>query len=72
MSPNLSQQINDLSLQEKILLVEEIWNNISKTASTLELSGTQKEELDKRLDSLEKNPELGRPWEEIKKDTEKP
>ena len=54
MSPSLSQQIDSLTLHEKILLVEEIWNKISENASAIGFSGDQKNELDKRLDSLKK------------------
>ncbi len=68
MIQNLSKQIDSLSLQEKILLVEELWNNISETAATLGLSEAQKKELARRLESFEKSPELGRPWEDIKRD----
>ena len=68
MSPNLSKQIESLSLQEKILLVEEIWNNISETAQSFELSDAKKNELDNRLASLEDNPKIGRPWDDIKRE----
>lgn len=69
MIPSISKQIEGLSLQEKILLVEEIWNDIAETTQSLELSKAQKNELDNRLASLEDNPKLGRSWEEVKQNT---
>lgn len=64
MSPSISQHVEGLSLQEKILLVEEIWNNISESARTMELSGAQKNALDERMQSSES----GRSWQKIKQD----
>ncbi|MBI2418730.1 MAG: addiction module protein [Ignavibacteriales bacterium] len=64
MSPSILQHLDGLSLQEKILLVEEIWNNISESARTMELTAAQKNALDERMQSSQS----GRSWQEIKQD----
>ncbi len=62
----LISQINALSLSEKILLVEEIWDSIARENESFELSKSQEEELDRRIQSYTENPNQGRSWEEIK------
>jgi len=66
METALLKQINALSLSEKILLVEEIWDSIAKENESFEMTQSQKDELDRRLKSYENNPLQGRSWEEIK------
>jgi len=66
METALIKQINALSLSEKILLVEEIWDSIAIENEGFELTQTQREELDRRIKSYNENPNQGRSWEEIK------
>lgn len=62
----LINQINALSLSEKILLVEEIWDSIAIENESFQLSKSQTEELDRRIQSYTDNPNQGRSWQEIK------
>jgi len=62
MQSDLSKQIKKLSLPERILLVEEIWDGIARENESFELTTAQKEELDRRSQSSSQ----GRTWEEIK------
>ena len=55
-----------LSPAERILLVEEIWDRIAAEPDLVPLSPAHRAELDRRLDALEKNPEPGRPWAEVR------
>ena len=66
MSSNLTEEAKKLSIAERILLVEEIWNSIAEENGCFELTEAQKLELDRRLDSFHTNPSQGRTWEEIK------
>mgnify|MGYP000081235555 CR=1 FL=1 len=66
MQTHLRNKINKLSVSEKILLVEELWDDIARKNETFELSQSQKSELEKRSLYFEKNPEGGKLWEEIK------
>lgn len=59
-------EINKLSLAEKILIVEEIWDNIFKDNEYLPLTEPQAAELNRRIDSYHANPQQGRTWDEIK------
>ena len=66
MSSNLTEEAKKLSVADRILLVEEIWDSIAEDNGCFELSEAQKQELDHRLESFRLNPSQGRTWEEIK------
>lgn len=66
MASNLANEIKKLSVAERILLVEEIWDSIARENEAFELSDSQKKELERRSQSFSSNPALGRSWEEIK------
>ncbi|MBI2427720.1 MAG: addiction module protein [Ignavibacteriales bacterium] len=66
MQANIRNEIKNLSISERILLVEEIWDSIAKENGAFELTQSQKDELDRRSEAFRKNPQLGRSWEEIK------
>ena len=57
----------DLSIPERIQLVEDIWDSIAAQADSLELSKEEKKLIDQRLDDYHKNPESGSPWEDVYK-----
>jgi putative addiction module component (TIGR02574 family) len=59
-----------LSIPERILLVEAIWDSIArekKKGSTFSLSQEQIMILEEEMANYELNPEEGSSWEEIKK-----
>jgi putative addiction module component (TIGR02574 family) len=58
--------IDRLSLAERILLVEEIWDSIAAEAETLEVPQSHKDELDRRLAAYHAAPQAGASWEEVK------
>lgn len=68
MIDELRNEIKRLSISERILLVEEIWDSIADENESFQLSQAQKEELEKRSESFAKTKDLGRSWEEIKKE----
>jgi putative addiction module component (TIGR02574 family) len=57
----------ELSLSERIQLVEDIWDSIAAIPQPLPLTEAQREELDRRLEDYRQHPEDGSPWEEVKK-----
>ncbi len=59
-------KIKDLSIEERIVLVEEIWDSIVAEDEMPELTGEQKAELDRRLESYRENPNESVTWESIK------
>jgi putative addiction module component (TIGR02574 family) len=54
--------ILSLSVAERILLVEDIWDSIAELPDEVSLTDQQKEELDRRLDAYHRNPDAGSPW----------
>ena len=68
MAANISQ-ILKLSIPERILLVEAIWDSIAdenKMKSDYQLSEQQIVFLEEELIAYSKNPEKGSSWEEVK------
>ncbi|MCP4404276.1 MAG: addiction module protein [bacterium] len=62
----LTEEIKKLSVSERILLVEELWDSIIFDEQFPELTEVQRVELNKRIDSYHENPSQGRIWDEIK------
>jgi len=54
-----------LSIQERIQLVEDIWDTIAEDVSCIDLSPEEKELIDERLEKYHQNPQLGSPWEDV-------
>ena len=52
----LVSEILQLSVAERLQIVEDIWDSIGKTPEELPLSEDEKLELDKRLESYKENP----------------
>ena len=66
MAMELTKQAKNLSISERIRLVEEIWDTIAEENEAFVLTEAQKHELDRRLESSRSNPRQGRTWDEIK------
>lgn len=45
--------LNSLSIREKILLVEDLWDSIAEDQAMLPFTPEQKDELNRRLDACE-------------------
>lgn len=65
MKQELVAEILALPVEERVRLVEAIWDSISSVPEALPLTEWQREELDRRLDDLEKNPDAGSTLEEV-------
>jgi len=59
------KDILNLSVSERILIVEAIWDSIPETEETLGLSDETKQLLDERLVTHINNPNEGSSWEEV-------
>jgi putative addiction module component (TIGR02574 family) len=57
--------INDLSPEERLRLIEELWDSLDETPEAIPLTNAQREELDWRLDDLERSGPEGIPWDQI-------
>lgn len=59
--------ILSLSVPERILLVEDIWDSIAEFPQAVPLSDAQKAELDRRLEAYHRAPRGGSPWRVVRK-----
>ena len=55
----------DLSIPERIQLVEDIWDTIAAQADRVELTEKEKKIVDERLKAYHQNPNLGSPWQDV-------
>lgn len=62
--------LDDLTPEEQLELLGEIWDRLSEQPASVPLSDAQRAELDRRLDALEDDVRagrpLGRPWAEVR------
>jgi len=58
--------LDQLSVAERILLVEEIWDSIAATPEANPLTDLHKQDLQRRLDAYRDDPKAGSPWDEVK------
>lgn len=65
---NRSIDLKSLSLQEKIALVEDLWDEISSNQKNIEVSEEQKKELDLRLSNYRLNPDDSKQWSLVRED----
>jgi len=61
----IEKEIDKLGLSEKLLLVEDIWDMISKDNKNIPLSEWQKEELDRRYNTFLKGNEPLLDWKSV-------
>ena len=57
--------IASLSSEERLRLLDEIWESLSAAPEAIPLTAAQREELDRRLDELDREGPIGIPWEEV-------
>ena len=64
-------QLRELPVEDRLHIVGELWDSIAEDSTAIKLTPAQVEELDRRLDELENDPEAGQSWEEVRADIEK-
>lgn len=57
----MNANLHELPIDERIRLVEDLWDSIAAEQSALPLTEEQKQELDRRLDAYESDGNSGRP-----------
>ena len=65
MAPRLND-ILTLSVPERILWVEAIWDSIASQPTNMELSDEHKKIIDEELAAYKRNPNAGSSWEAVK------
>jgi putative addiction module component (TIGR02574 family) len=58
--------ILELPVQQRISLVELIWDSVAATPEAVKISPALKVELDARLAEFDSNPEAGYSWDQVK------
>jgi len=67
MNATLAAEIGRLTPSKKILLVEEIWDQVAASSETLPIPESHRAELDRRLVAdVADVADPGRPWSEIR------
>ena len=61
----------DLSVPEKILRVQDLWDDIARSPREVELTPAQREEAKRRLLAHESDPREYSSWEELKRRLER-
>ncbi|MBI4461189.1 MAG: addiction module protein [Acidobacteria bacterium] len=57
--------ITSLSPAERLQLLDELWESLSATPEAIPLTNAQREELDRRLDELDREGPTGIPWDDV-------
>ena len=57
--------IKKLTPEERLRLIEELWESLSQDPSGVPVTQAQRDELDRRLDELEADGAVGIPWDEV-------
>jgi len=58
--------LEHLSVEDRLRLVEELWDSIAATPDDVPVTEAQQQDLQRRLDAYRDNPKAGSPWEEVK------
>jgi putative addiction module component (TIGR02574 family) len=59
-------EIDELTPEERLALIERLWDSLSD--NDVPLTDAQREELDHRLDALDREGPVGIPWEQVYKE----
>jgi putative addiction module component (TIGR02574 family) len=60
-----SIEIGKLTTDERLQLLEQLWDSLSDMPEAVPLTPPQREELDRRLDELDQEGTGGIPWAEV-------
>ncbi|MGH7566237.1 MAG: addiction module protein [Gemmatimonadota bacterium] len=58
--------IDRLGVDERLRLIEELWESVAADSAGVPLTDAQRAELDRRIADHEANPDDVVPWEEVK------
>lgn len=61
----MNSRLRGLSVEERLRLVEDLWDSIAADQQGLPLTAEQKAELDRRLDAYEADGNTGRPAQDV-------
>lgn len=61
----MNAKLSGVPLDERVRLVEDLWDSIAADQAALPLTDEQRAELDRRLDAYEADRDPGRPAKEV-------
>jgi putative addiction module component (TIGR02574 family) len=67
---DMALEIEKLSRDERLDLLERIWESLRTDPADVPLTEAQARELDRRLDRIEREGPVGVPWEDVQKELE--
>jgi putative addiction module component (TIGR02574 family) len=59
------KEIDSWTVEDRLLLIESVWDRMLETGNVPDLTDAQKRELDRRLAALEAEPENVVSWEDV-------
>ncbi len=62
---NAAINLGDLTVEERLQLLEEVWDSLSGTPQSLPPTDAHRQELDRRLDEIDRGDVTGIPWDEV-------
>jgi putative addiction module component (TIGR02574 family) len=66
MNTSVRSDVLKLTLDERLRLVEDIWDSIAECPDVVSLTDAQKIELERRLDEYHNHPDAGSPWSSVR------
>jgi putative addiction module component (TIGR02574 family) len=60
-------ELRALPVDERLKLIEELWDSIDATTESLPLPDWQRAEIDRRLDQLDGGASIGASWDEVRR-----
>ena len=63
--PKQSLEIDEMTADERLRLIEDLWESLRQKPHSVPLAKPQREELDRRLDALESDGPTGIAWDEV-------
>ena len=59
-------EIDRLTVQERLELIGLLWDSLPESLEGVPVPRSHREELDRRLEAADANPEAGIPWEQVR------
>jgi putative addiction module component (TIGR02574 family) len=66
MSTLTERDILELSVSERIQLVQDIWDSVAQVPESLVLSDEEKDEIERRLEAYHQDLNAGSPWSVVR------
>ena len=60
-------QILELPAEERVEIAQQIWECVVDHPESLPITAAQRDELERRWQAFQENPDEGEPWEDVKR-----